>query len=195
MAVLDATIGGVAANSYLTVMEFQDYLTTAYEVTEHVDVLDDDKLLMLATRLMEAAFSPMRKLVVPNNDPNKSYYIIRPTWTGLPATSTQALLWPRTGMFTRTGVAIASNVIPNELKAATAELARQFKVGDKTIDSDISILGLTSIRAGSVALTFKDYVEATKVIPDIVFSLLVPSWLTDEMIEYANRALFDVVSE
>ena len=190
--VFDASVGGVASNSYLTVAEFLDYMETAYAVTESSEALEDQRNLVLATRLMEANFSPMRKLVrvMP---PAQSYYLIRPTWTGAVATVTQRLLWPRTGMFTRTGVAIAPNVIPQELKDATAELARLLKRGDLTVDNDVVVQGLTSVKAGSVALTFKDTFDATKVISDTVFSLLVPSWLTDEIIEYSNSALFDVV--
>lgn len=191
--VLVATPGAANANSYLTVAEFQDYLLTNYEPTEHPDVPNDDMLLILATRLMETMFSPTRVLVV-KDDPSKAYYIIRPTWTGTPASSIQALLWPRDGMYTRTSVLIANTVIPQELKNAVAELARQYKTGDKTIDSDAMVQGISSIRAGSVAISFKDYFNATKVIPDIVYSLLVPSWLTPETIEFANRAQFDVVS-
>jgi len=190
--VLDATVGGVNANSYLTVNEFLDYLTTAYDPEEVSSALDDDKTLIMATRLMESMYSPQRKLVRVS-PPGQSYYVIRPTWTGLVATSTQRLLWPRIGMFTRTGVAIASNVIPQELKDATAELARQLKKGDRTLDSDAAAQGIKSVQAGSVAVSFKDYFDATKVIPDIVFSMLVPSWLTDEIMESANRAEFDVI--
>jgi hypothetical protein len=96
-------------------------------------------------------------------------------------------------MYDVNGNAIASDIIPIDLKNATAELARQFKVGDRTLDNDVSVQGLTSVRAGSVGLTFKEMVEA-KVLPDAVFNLLVPSWLTDELIEQAWPAQFDVVS-
>lgn len=189
--VLDATAGGANANSYLTVAEFLAYLETAYELPESPSVLDDAPLLGLATRTLNALYSGKRKLVRPGS--GHAYHLISPTWTGVPATTTQALPWPRIGMFDRNGNGIPSNVIPQALKDATAELARQFKVGDRTLDSDVSIQGITSVRAGSVAVSFKDMIE-TQVIPSAVLDLLVPSWLTDEKIEPAWPAQFDVVS-
>jgi len=96
-------------------------------------------------------------------------------------------------MLDRNGNAIGSGIIPQELKDATAELAGHLAKGDRTIDSDVVIQGITSIKAGSVSLSFKDSFDATKVIPDVVLSLLIPSWLTDELIEGANRAMFDVI--
>lgn len=189
--VLDATAGGANANSYLTVAEFLAYLETAYELTENPNVLDDAPLLGLATRTLNSIYSGKRRLIRPKGE--AAYYLITPSWTGSPATTTQALPWPRIGMFDRNGNAIASNVIPQALKDATAELARQFKVGDRTLDSDVSIQGITSVRAGSVSVSFKDMIE-TQTIPSAVFDLLVPSWLTDEKIEPAWPAQFDVVS-
>ena len=47
-------------------------------------------------------------------------------------------------------------------------------------------------KAGSVALTFKDSFEP-QVIPDAVYNLLVPSWLTDDIVEPAMLAQFDVL--
>lgn len=190
--VFDATPGGASANSYLTVEEFATYLETAYEPSEDPNVLDDEPLLALATRTLNAAYSGRKTLVRTKGE--SPYYITASTWTGSPATSTQALPWPRTGMYDFNGNEIASDAIPQALKDATAELARQLKSADRTLDSDVSVQGITSIKAGSVSLSFKDMVES-KVIPDAVYNLLVPSWLTDESIEPAWPALFDVVSE
>lgn len=189
---LDATPGGTAANSFLTVEEFEAYLETAYEVEEASNVLDDAPLLGLATRTLIAMYSGKKVLI--REKGSSPYYLVRPTWTGSPAMATQALPWPRIGMYDRNGNAIADTVIPQELKDATAELARQLKAGDRTLDNDVSVQGITSIRASSVALSFKDMIEA-KVIPDAVVNLLIPSWLTDETIVPAWPAIFEVVSE
>lgn len=190
---LVATPGDASANSYLTALEFLAYLETAYDPNEVTDALDDEPTLIMATRLMEALYSPSRRLVRPAQ--GEPYYLVRPTWTGAPATALQRLLWPRSGMFGRTGVAIPEDVIPQELKDATAELARQLKKGDRMLDNDVAVQGITAVRAGSVSVNFKNEIDVMKAIPDIVFSLLVPSWLTDELYESANPALFDVVSE
>lgn len=190
--VLDATVGGAGANSYLTVEEYLAYLETTYEpAQEDANALDDGPTLAMATRLINSIFAPHRRLVRVKGE--APYYIVSPTWTGLPASTTQALAWPRTGMFDLNGNAIASTVIPQALKDATAELARQLKVSDRTLDNDVSVQGITSVRAGSVAVTFKDMIDA-KVIPDAVYNLLVPSWLTDELVEPAWPAQFDVIA-
>jgi hypothetical protein len=83
------------------------------------------------------------------------------------------------------------------LKDATAELAGQLHLADRTLDSDVVAQGITSVKAGSVAVTFsgKSTVDIMRAIPEIVHRLLVPSWITDELFEVADRALFDVVSE
>jgi len=99
-------------------------------------------------------------------------------------------------MFDRNGNAIAANVIPQELKDATAELAGQMGLSDRYVDSDIAAQGITMVKAGSVAVEFSDKIgiQTLKVLPDIVMSLLVPSWLTDMTIESMYPALFDVIS-
>jgi len=193
---LDATVGGANSNSYETAAEAAAYFATRTTVAGWpADVPSQEKLLIMATRTLEAMFSPQRKLVRPSNgDP--AYYLVRPTWTGAPATTTQRLMWPRSGMYDRNGNAISTTVIPQELKDALAELAGQLGTTDLLLDNSVSVQGITSVRAGSVAVTFKsDGIDSTKIIPDAVFYLLVPSWLTDELYENANMAEFDVVSE
>ncbi len=191
--VIVATPGAADANSYLTLVEAQAYFESRLPLPEWDDADSQDALLVMATRVIEALFSPSRKLVrvAP---PNQSYYITRPTWTGSPATATQALAWPRLGMLDRNGNAIAVTVVPQVLKEATAELAGQLAKGDRTADNDAAVQGITSIKAGSVALTFKSDALTSNVIPDFVLNLLVPSWLTDELYEPANPAFIDVVS-
>lgn len=96
-------------------------------------------------------------------------------WNGVVATYTQPLLWPRWGMFRRNGLDLIPNtVIPTELQQATAEFARQLVVSDRASDSDIETQRITSVKAGSVAVTFALGVTS-RVVPDAVF-LLIPSW-------------------
>jgi hypothetical protein len=97
-------------------------------------------------------------------------------------------------MYDANGNVIPSNVIPQALKEAEAEFAGQLLKGDRTLDNDVIVQGLTSVRAGSVALTFKDSIVA-QVVPDLVINLMPVSWLTDELYVPANSAQFDVVSE
>lgn len=188
-----ATPGATNANSFLTLAEALTYFEGRMVVPEW-ETGDQSRLLVMATRAIVNMFSPSRRLIrmIP---PAQSYYLIRPTWTGAIATATQSLPWPRIGMFDRYGNAIASNVVPQDLKEATAEFAAHLAKGDRSFDSDAVVQGLKSVSAGSVSVSFKDQFDAIKMIPDAVFAFLVPSWLTDEIIEYSNQAEFDVVSE
>jgi hypothetical protein len=141
--------------------------------------------------VLSAMSRPLKRLVRPNGQP--AYYVTAPQWTGAPASTTQKLPWPRTGMYDANGNAIASTVIPDDLKDAESELAGFLGTGDSTLDNAVIVQGLTSIKAGSVSLSFKDMIEQ-HVLPDFVWNLMPSSWFTDELIEPAMPALFDVVS-
>lgn len=84
-------------------------------------------------------------------------------------------------------------IIPQALKDAQSELAGQLAMEDTTLNNPVIVQGLTSVRAGSVALGFKDTI-LPQVIPDAVLNMLPWSWLTDERVEPAYPALFDVIS-
>ena len=146
----------------------------------------------MAARLLDALAQPFRTLV-PAQGGVPAYYRIRRQWTGTPATSIQRLSWPRVGMVDHNGNVIASNVIPEALKFAQSELAGQLKKTDRTLDNDVVVQGISSLKAGSVSLTFKNNL-VPQVIPDAVFNLMPQSWLTDELYEPALRAEFSVVS-
>lgn len=191
---LVATPGASNANSYATVVEAQAYFDTRTEVLGWEDADDQSILLMMGTRVLDAILRPMTTYV-PASGSNSAYYIVRRAWTGSPSTTTQKLAWPRTGMYDANGNAIADDVIPQDLKDALAELAGQLGTADLTLDNDVIVQGLTSVKAGSVSLSFKDMIEK-HVIPDMVWNLLVPSWYSEEVITVAagQTALFDVVS-
>lgn len=256
---LDATIGGSASNSYPTLEEALEYYEMRTEVAGWEDG-DQEVLLMMATRVLNAMAMP-HKTYYPDANGVAAHWIISPTWTGSPATATQRLAWPRSGMFdsmgrsldwTITDISVANptvittdrahgrttgdkifiynsdstpvvdgeyevtvissttfsiavdvtvagttgmmTIMPQELLDATAELAGALGTTDTTLDDDVVVKGITSLRAGSVALTFKDMIER-HVMPDMVWNLMPPSWFTDESYTQAVSALFDVVSE
>jgi hypothetical protein len=193
MAELIATPGAADANSYATLEEALAYFETRTAVAGWENADDQEVLLMMATRVLDA-FGRPRKVYVPGTPNIAAHFITRRAWTGAPATTTQRLAWPRTGMYDANGNAISSSVIPQDLKDALAELAGALGTSDSTVDNDVAVQGLTSVKAGSVSLTFKDMIER-RVIPDIVFDLMPASWFTDEIISSAASALFDVVSE
>lgn len=193
MATIIATVNANNANSFITTAEADAYWESR-GFTDAWDNADDpDASAIAATRIITAILAPRRVFVPPANG-QSGYYMIMPTWTGFPATTTQALPWGRTGMYDRNGNAILSTVIPQELKDATSELAGQMAAADRLIDNDVAVQGITSVKAGSVAVSFGANIMTTKVLPDIVLALLVPSWLTDMRIEPWMNAQFDVVS-
>ena len=67
------------------------------------------------------------------------------------------------------------HTIPIELQRATAEYARQLLASDLAGNSDIETMGITSLTAGPVSLTFKESVTA-KPVPDTVVLLIPESW-------------------
>jgi len=164
---LDATVGGANSNSYLTRAEADAYWASRLfrEVWDDAEPADKDAALQWATRLIDAVF----------------------IWTGVAATSTQALGWPRIGMLSRNGFAIPETVIPNDLKAAVAEFAGQLSAENRTEDDDALRRGLSSIKVGPVALTFKrsltelellspELAYLSQTVPDAVRQLIPLSW-------------------
>ncbi len=192
--VIVATPGASNANSYATEAEVDAYFAARLPLNPPwLSAADPTAAMAMATRTLDAYLQPYKELI-PAQGGNYAYYRVRAQWTGAPATTTQRLAWPRTGMFDANGNAIPSNVIPDDLKDTVAELAGQLVVADTTLDNAVIVQGLQSVRAGSVALTFKDTIER-HVLPDIIFTMMPQSWFTDELIIPAWPAQFDVVSD
>ena len=260
MPTIISTVGGSNANSYETLAESGTYfdervpLATPWVASGDASI----RALIMATRVLDMMAIPHRSLCR-EQSPQQYYYTSR-QWTGLPASATQRLAWPRVGMFDANGnaldVAISGNTvaspsvvttgakhgrstgdsvfitdsdstpvidgthtitalstttfsvpvnvtvagttghvswIPQALKDAESELAGQLIMADTTLDSSVVVGGITSVRAGSVAVTFKDAIDR-HVLPDAVLNLMPQSWLTDDLVESALTAIFDVVS-
>ena len=180
---LDTTPGSPTQDSYATLAEFETYAASRLPALSWFTSATDpqkEAALRAAARELDACFA----------------------WTGTAVDDTQALTWPRSGMLTRNGYSIATTAIPNDLKNAQCEFALQLGAGDRLADNDPLKKGITSIKAGSVALTFSDVQgKATKesadvfirkqqsdlnyvsdVVPAEVRRLLVPSWYTQNSI-------------
>lgn len=176
------TPGAADANSYASLAELNDYLTYRLPVMTLASATDAQKeaALRMACRLLDSLFD----------------------WAGTAVDSTQVLTWPRSGMLTRNGFSIATTAIPRELKEAQCEFAAQLYAADRVADNDAAKQGVTSVKAGSVAVTFKDIDEsdpesvdmllrrlsfdlqwASKTVPDAVRQLLVPTWFTAHTIK------------
>lgn len=193
MATLDATVGGPTSNSYCTADEADEYFDARRPFEPPWDSnADKETLLIMATRVLNSMCVAPRKIFVPAQAGIPAYYRITPYWVGAPATSTQKLPWPRVGMLDSNGNSIPSDVIPDELKWAEAELAGYLSISDVTVASAAVVQGITSVKAGSVAVTFKDNV-ISQVIPSAVLFLMPASWFTDEGYQPAVQAEFDVI--
>jgi hypothetical protein len=194
MPALDVTVGGATSNSFASLAEAATYFDQRIPLpTPWVASGDASaRALIMAARVLDGLAGAHRTLHVIGD---ARYYQSTPRWTGAPATATQRMTWPRTGMFDRNGNPIAEDAIPLDLKNAQAELAGQLLMTDTTLDNSVSVGGITNIKAGSVSLSFNEMI-ARHVIPDGVAEMLVPSWLTDALVEPAYQsAMFDVVSE
>lgn len=154
---LVATPGLLTSNSYCTLAEANTYHDERLFTDDWTGASDADKTVALiwATRQIDQMY----------------------TWHYWPTNErdVQALQWPRSGALDVDGLStIDDNVIPRELKWATAEFARQLIVANRTADSDVETQGITSLTAGPISLSFKDSVTA-KVVPDAV-AAFIPYW-------------------
>lgn len=150
---LVTTPGSASANSYCTEAEADTYheahVDGAAWNSPADDAPDKEAALLQAARMLDAMFD----------------------WAGTVATIEQAMGWPRFGASDRQGRLIASDVVPQAVKDAQAELARQLLVEDRAADSDVETLGLKRVKAG-VELEFDSAKVQAKPIPDAVFYLI-----------------------
>lgn len=180
---LTVTPGSADANSYATVAEatafnagrpFGDAWATGAIETQKA-------ALIWACILLDASF----------------------VWTGVATDDVQALSWPRKGMLTRNGFAIAETDIPQALKNAQSEWARRLLEGDMAGDNTPFKLGLEELKAGPVDLKFRipgsnsnsidlriadlqmrepAFAWVAKDVPDILPIMLVDSWYTRDQV-------------
>jgi hypothetical protein len=192
MPTINATPGDPAANSYETYAEANAYFDARIPIVPPWIASGNEAYLITATRLLDNLSQPF-KTFFPASGGSAAYYRVRRQWTGRPATATQRLAWPRIGMFDANNNPIDPTVIPQDLKDAEAEFAGQLLGGDRSLDNSVIVQGLTSVKAGSVSLGFKQEIMP-QVVPDAVFNIMPQSWLTDELYILANEAFFEVVS-
>lgn len=184
-----ATPNDSTANSFITLAELAYYHERRLPLDPPVITTGDvaARNVIMATRVLSAMAVARKSLRWDRN--GKPYWYTSRQWTGSLTTETQALAWGREGMYDRLGRLIPNNVIPQELKDATAELAGQLGNSDTTLDNDIQVQGITRVKAGSVELSFKDMIDS-HVLPDAVMMLLPPWWFTNEIISYAVTSNF-----
>jgi hypothetical protein len=158
VSALVTTVGAANANAYVSRADADQYHLDRPEPTggawSSFSSGQKDAAILWATKLMDALWE----------------------WNGTVTDYVQALLWPRAGLSKRSGDALPINAIPVELAQATAEFARQLAAADRAADSDVETQGITSLKAGSVELTFRESGIYAKVVPDAVVNLIPREW-------------------
>lgn len=144
---IDSTVGGAAANSYISIADANLYHETHpySEVWDNADTNQKCRALQTATRLLDQWYD----------------------WAGTISGQTQRLLWPRAAVYGPAGYLEANDEVPERIKHGTAELARLLLAANLTADSDLETQGITGLKAGSVELTFSGQAKA-KAIPNSV---------------------------
>lgn len=132
MATLDSTVGGAAANSWVSVQEADTYLLEERLGAKAWDEVEDKPAALIwATRILD-----------------------RYTYSGERTSTDQALSWPRRGATYTDGRTIADDEIPGELIRAVCDLAFWLTQDDRT-----AVPGgedLEELEAGPVKLKFRD---------------------------------------
>lgn len=147
---IDATVGGINSNSFITVAE-ADALAPIVATSE--------------LSVWSAALNDVKSaaLVKATDD------LSRLAWIGLIASDTQALNWPRTDVWDREGRELPGNVIPAFLKKATARAAMLI-IGQGSLFSGGSDLGgLQRLKVDAIELEMPDgeTASAQYIHPDI----------------------------
>lgn len=148
---IDTTVGGKNAQSYATVDDFKTYRTYRLPANTAVTAATDpviEAALVVGARFLDQDFTWTGTAVDPASDD---------------ATEHQSMCWPRNGMLTRNGFSIAGTALPRELKDAQCEIAFLLISGVDLVSDDAAMAaGLTSVRAGSVSLSFQREQLSTK---------------------------------
>jgi hypothetical protein len=143
---LIAIPGAADANSYITLEDAQVYFANRVYTDAWDDADDQTKALITATqRLDQEGFMGQR------------------------ASETQALKWPRTGVYSD-GLLLADDEIPQKVKDATCELA--LSLGGSNVLEPPELAPFHSLGVGPVNLVMKDSVNQLESLPVQVARLL-----------------------
>jgi hypothetical protein len=141
--VLDATVGGPSANSYITLATANTYLAarlgTKLWFTNLPTMDDRPAALMWATALLETLVQ----------------------WHGRPATTTQALAWPQIGQVDAWGHQVLSTVIPESIQRATAIYALALLQEQQDLATGTGTALVKSRKIGDMTITYQDVSSAT----------------------------------
>lgn len=145
-AVIDATLSGASANSYVTLAAANAYFETVPDSTTWTSKTDDQKnrALISATRWIDGL----------------SFY-------GDRCTTTQALKWPRED-YTVDGIDLACTLIPEPIKTATYELARALANDTNAITGTTGTTGIyDQVELGELKVKYNKTSQTSGVINNV----------------------------
>lgn len=150
--IVETGTGSATANAYASLAAASAYLERQLYAGAWLDADEDRQsaALVWATQLLDE----------------------RIDWAGTPATTTQALGWPRAYCYDRLGRAIEEDVVPAAVVNATAEFAWRLLTEDRTELADKG--GVVSQTVGPLSVTYGAGGSARGVIPTSVALLLGP---------------------
>lgn len=189
---LDDTVGGADANAYPSLAYVVAYAAARpfSSAFSNADPTDQESFIIRATQLFDASFD----------------------WNGAAVSETQALCFPRSGLRSRNGFALATDAIPKAAKDAVAEWACVLATAasDPTADSDAEKQGVKRVKAGSVEVEFKtetgtdaesldaatrlrgpEFNYLWRAVPDSVRVLIPASWYTRPSV--SRPAIFEMI--
>lgn len=166
---LVTTPGATNANAYVSVTNASQYLEDQFlDDSVWLDASDEQKqkAILQATRLLDRLIE----------------------WRGYVVNYTQALMWPRSGLYYRNGDYVPHDVIPVDVRDATAAFARDILERAKSIKGDAEAHeleklarvaerhGLSSVQFRETSVSFGTS-RRENIIPREVFDLIPPEWV------------------
>jgi len=148
--VLDATVGGAASNAYAT-----EAVITA----------------LLEGRVNSATWTAATTAVREQAIVNATRRLEQETFHGYRASESQALKWPRSGVYDSDGYAYASDAMPAPILMATAELALALVTNPSQLDTS-GLAQFTSLSVGPISLSTRDAALAPNALPATVRGFL-----------------------
>lgn len=145
---MDSSIGSPTADSYVDTVYADSFAASSigYSTIWPIDIATKQSALINATRLLDASYS----------------------WLGSKVSDTQALDWPRSGVYDKNGLLISSTQLPKVLIDATCQLAlnllssKGYAIPSQTADQ---------IQVGPIRLRF-DTSQTTSVFGSSIISAL-----------------------
>lgn len=154
--VLEDGTGVVTANSYATLAEVTEILSV--NIHSKWTLLEDDdskeNLIIWASRILDE----------------------RVRWNGSKTEDTSGLAWPRKCVRDKEGTLIDDDVVPSQVKTATALLAEHLLTGNPEVANTAS--NLTQLQVDVVMLKFDANLTPERYPPEISYVLRGLGWLS-----------------